>query len=289
MQRFVFLIAGIFIFTSIFAFAQDPDDPGIPDSLIIGSVEVDYAPGEWTYVDVPIYFVTDDSVSDFFLPITWNSTDDQIYPTEVSWLNVFQDWEEAYDSIRTDDGYIRCLGFHDLGGDIIEPLLYTDAERLQGMTVTFAISPDAEEQTCQIDTAIISNTFRLYFGLIRGYVDFVPVFVPGTITLGEGTDVEDERASLPSEFILNQNYPNPFNPETNIEYQIPEPAFVSIEIFNILGQKVKTLVSESKEAGYHQARWDGASDSGRDVPSGVYFYRMNAGNFSQTMKMVMLK
>jgi len=117
----------------------------------------------------------------------------------------------------------------------------------------------------------------------------VPVFVPGTIILGEGTDVDGERVSLPSEFILNQNYPNPFNPGTNIEYQLPEAAYVSIEVFNILGQKVKTLVSEQKEAGYHQARWDGESDSGRDVPSGVYFYRMNAGSFSQTMKMVMLK
>jgi hypothetical protein len=78
---------------------------------------------------------------------------------------------------------------------------------------------------------------------------------------------------IPNNFTLSQNYPNPFNPVTIIEFQIPNPKFVNLSIYNLLGQKVATLVNEQKMAGYHQVKWDGMG-----FASGVYFYRIEVGD-----------
>jgi len=94
---------------------------------------------------------------------------------------------------------------------------------------------------------------------------------------------------LPTRFGLSQNYPNPSNPETNIAYQLPVTCEVRLAIYNLAGQLVKTLVSGRKEAGYHTAHWDGRDNLGKQVASGIYFYRLQAGKFSQTKKMVLLK
>jgi hypothetical protein len=89
--------------------------------------------------------------------------------------------------------------------------------------------------------------------------------------------------SLPTEFYLGQNYPNPFNPSTIISYSLPKTAFVSLRIFNTLGQEVAILANEQKEAGYYQATWTA------NVPSGIYFYRLQAGEYVETKKMILLK
>jgi hypothetical protein len=94
---------------------------------------------------------------------------------------------------------------------------------------------------------------------------------------------------LPENFALHQNYPNPFNPTTTIRYDVPEQSHVSLIIYNILGQKIRTLVNESKEAQIHSVIWDGIDDNGRLVPSGIYFYRMNAGSVVKTKTMVLTK
>jgi flagellar hook assembly protein FlgD len=83
--------------------------------------------------------------------------------------------------------------------------------------------------------------------------------------------------------------PNPFNPNTVIMFAIPKPGEVRIEVFNVLGQKVKTLANEFSKAGYKRVEWDGTDDNGSSVASGVYLYRMTAGDFSETKKMLLLK
>ena len=94
---------------------------------------------------------------------------------------------------------------------------------------------------------------------------------------------------IPSEFSLSQNYPNPFNPTTNIKYGISENARVSLVVYNILGQAVRTLVNAEQQAGYYSVVWDGMNDFGSKVSSGIYIYRMTAGNFTSTVKMNLLK
>jgi len=94
---------------------------------------------------------------------------------------------------------------------------------------------------------------------------------------------------LPTTYAISQNYPNPFNPSTTIKYQLPQSNQVTINIYNLVGQKVRTLVYDNVEPGYHEVTWNGLNDTGVQVGSGVYFYRFQAGDFVRTMKMLMLK
>ncbi len=94
---------------------------------------------------------------------------------------------------------------------------------------------------------------------------------------------------VPAEFCLYQNYPNPFNPFTEISFALPTAENVTIEIFNIAGQKVSALINQRMEAGKHTIRWDGKVDSGADLASGVYLYRLKAGEYSDVKKMMLLK
>jgi len=95
--------------------------------------------------------------------------------------------------------------------------------------------------------------------------------------------------ALPLDYALSQNCPNPFNLTTEIEYSLPKHAHVTIDVFNILGQDIRTLVDEMISAGSHRAEWNGSDDSGHSVSSGVYFYRIRAGEFTKTRKMILLK
>ena len=95
--------------------------------------------------------------------------------------------------------------------------------------------------------------------------------------------------NVPAKSSLSQNYPNPFNPMTTIEYSLPEQSQVKFEVFNVLGQRVKTLADIVQPAGRHRIVWDGKDDQGKDVASGIYFYRLEAGEFSESRRMVILK
>ena len=103
-----------------------------------------------------------------------------------------------------------------------------------------------------------------------------------------GTDVETSR-NQPAVYQLDQNYPNPFNPVTTIYYSLKKSDNVNLTVYNMLGQKVRTLVDERMNAGKHAVKWDGKDDLGRQMSSGVYFYTINSGPFSKTMKMLLMK
>ena len=102
---------------------------------------------------------------------------------------------------------------------------------------------------------------------------------------GEGIQSAVEESSIvPEGFILRQNYPNPFNPQTTIEYAIPHPAHVRLEILNTLGQRVAVLIDQKQNAGKHQATWTSNGHS-----SGTYFFRINSGGFQQTKRMTLVE
>ncbi len=104
------------------------------------------------------------------------------------------------------------------------------------------------------------------------------------------TSVEQINNDIPVSFALEQNYPNPFNPSTTIRFSIPQTENVSIEIYNVQGELIKTLLKNSDQsAGTFEMKWDGKDNSGNIVTSGVYITRMSAGTFNQTQKMVLLK
>ncbi len=113
------------------------------------------------------------------------------------------------------------------------------------------------------------------------------VIIPVVIHVGI-TGIETE-TQLPTTFAVSPNYPNPFNPSTTINFQLPEAVDVKLVVYNVLGQKVRTLVSKSLQAGRYQSVWDGSNDAGAKVSSGVYIYRFEAGDFSRVKKMILLK
>ena len=98
------------------------------------------------------------------------------------------------------------------------------------------------------------------------------------------TSAESFLSNLPSWYSLEQNYPNPFNPSTTIQYALPSRSHVTLTIFNTLGQIVRELVNGEMDAGYHQVEFDGSN-----LASGVYLYRMQAGSFVETRKLILLR
>lgn len=98
-----------------------------------------------------------------------------------------------------------------------------------------------------------------------------------------------QHVSIPDKFALYQNYPNPFNPGTVIRFDLGEPGRVSLTVYNILGQKVRTLIDRPMAAGSQEARWDGLDNSGRPAASGIYLYRLVTANYDETRKMILLR
>lgn len=103
-------------------------------------------------------------------------------------------------------------------------------------------------------------------------------------------DVKDEKEEyLPAQFSLEQNYPNPFNPSTVISFTLPNESNVSIKIYDLLGNEVRSLLNENKNSGKYNIMWDGRDKNGNQISSGVYFYKIQAGKYSETKKMVFMK
>ena len=113
--------------------------------------------------------------------------------------------------------------------------------------------------------------------------NYFDIYATGFDTSGFITTVKGETVN-PLEFALLQNYPNPFNPATTINYQLPNTSNVKLTIYDALGHEVNLLVNETQNAGNHQIEWNAAA-----FPSGVYFYRLEAGSFVSNKKMILLK
>jgi hypothetical protein len=117
---------------------------------------------------------------------------------------------------------------------------------------------------------------------------YVVSLLQRSITLVTGVEFE-HTPDIPLEFALGQNYPNPFNPTTRISFSVPEQSIVLLEIFDIAGRKVTTLVNEGLNTGTYHVVWDGRNQSGLSVSSGIYLYRIQANNFVETKRMVFVK
>jgi len=111
-------------------------------------------------------------------------------------------------------------------------------------------------------------------------IDFVRVYSSGIII---STGVK-EKTGVPLQFALEQNYPNPFNPTTTISFDLPLRLLISLKVFDLLGKEVATIASGELEAGSYTRQWNAT-----DIPNGVYFYRLQAGNFNETKKLILLK
>ncbi|MFQ5751469.1 MAG: FlgD immunoglobulin-like domain containing protein [bacterium] len=105
----------------------------------------------------------------------------------------------------------------------------------------------------------------------------------------EYSDVINATVLAPKEFALSQNYPNPFNPETTIRYELPISTHVILKIYNILGEEVRTIVNAEQPAGIRTVVWDGKNNAGEYVGSGLYYYRLVAGDYTKTLKLLLMR
>jgi len=155
-----------------------------------------------------------------------------------------------------------------------------------------------EDSVCEVSYVSTHKSILLTFP-VEFLLDNSPGYDPKDTLIARAlvffgdiiTSVYDGRpfAQLPQNFELYQNYPIPFNPETQIEFSLSRASHVTIDVYNILGKRVRMLVDERLSSGHKVVTWDGKDDNGSDISSGIYLYRIVAGDFVESKKMVLLK
>jgi hypothetical protein len=177
-------------------------------------------------------------------------------------------WESPYDDFtieeNNEDGLLRIAGFSGSGsenGNLVK-LHFTVAETFDGEEIEVTVTK-----------------YRLNEN-VEG-VNIVGVFTKSAMGI--------ESDLIPGQYALHQNYPNPFNPTTQIKYDLPEDAMVSITIYDMMGRIVSNLVSSQQNVGYKSIQWNATNNAGQPVSAGLYLYTIEAGKFRQTKKMVLLK
>ena len=137
-------------------------------------------------------------------------------------------------------------------------------------------------------TAIEDMIFHNLDSSLFPVVDYVP-FSESRIDTSSVGIADNPENMLPDGFALNQNYPNPFNPETVIEFSLPGRCSVSLIVYNLLGRQVKKLVEGELSAGNHTISWDGTDNSGSEVSTGIYLYRLQTTDYVESRKMILMK
>ncbi|UCH83172.1 MAG: T9SS type A sorting domain-containing protein [Candidatus Latescibacterota bacterium] len=250
-----------------------------PDPPIVRDVEVDNQFGtQWVRIGLPEYLL---------VPA------EKIEPGSAFPVNL--DHFECYRILQGDpiNTFVTLEDqFGVEGVDVLEPVWFCNpaSKNYEGIIsevdhlVFYDITPSTQYSGLSIDAAD-------QFGTISMNVDSslwlgVPSVKTSVIIVG----IKDKRDdSLPPSFALHQNTPNPFNPSTSISFGLKEEGNISLKIYDVSGKLVRVLVEERREARRHEEMWDGKDEKGIPVASGVYFYRLTAGNRTLTKKMVLLK
>jgi hypothetical protein len=179
-------------------------------------------------------------------------------------LEISVEMREAFDVVGAG---VKCVDTSSTYKSFHVPIIYPGAQMPNNVVVTFSITgPD-------------------YMGPTIGTWALVDSVSIGPVATAVGPMV----SSPPESFSLSQNYPNPFNPVTKIDYTLPEAADAKLEIYNVRGQRVRTLVNDHLPAGVHFIHWDSRDMYGQSVAAGIYFYRLQAGPRTLTRKMLLLK
>ncbi len=236
---------------------DDPSDDFRMIPLVLD--EVSFAPGRGVFnlnpLDHVVSGVTNDPQTDQF---TWRDPDDRS-PGDAGYQQFVNDSASGNYGIPGTEVMARMCLVNWNGGDVEDPTFPANVDALMPET----------------GTVFRIITHKPNYPGDRLLVDTAPVFRPELF--------------YPKTFFLDQNYPNPFNPETTIEFALPEAVDVKLEVFNVLGQRVKILMDESLEPAGYRVIWDGSDSNGSQMASGIYFYRISAGRFVKTRKMILLR
>lgn len=242
-------------------------------------------------VSVKVWLRNNDiEVSAITLPLKFTSP--ALTLDSVSLVNAV--WGDGFAGYFVVDNDARTVRITILPNDVAYPLPTVSFVDGVVAELFFAVDADVAPHRATIDSIYTDSSLsgdvhiftRIDISDNTGTGVFLPDFRPGDIEVMVPTGVEDDVTGngLPVEFELAQNYPNPFNPTTMISYSLPKAGIARLDVFNILGQQVVTLVNGHQEAGFHRVEFDGAN-----YPSGIYFYRFQNEAGSITRKMMMVK
>jgi len=244
--------------------------------ICIKTLDPVYATANWnSYIDEGVTFSLSCSLADF----EWVSTvSDTINITESNLADTYTlQWGSSNDGFSVNYLIYGAIGVNpteeiSMITSLSVPISYqeileTAFEGVPGNALTVRFNVKA---TNGVDTVNVTGDNRVLY--VNRY-DYLSVE-------GEG---------IPTEFALHENYPNPFNPNTTLRFDLPEASNITLTIFNMLGQKIRTYDMQSAAAGYHTLKWNATNDYGDPVGAGVYLYQLQAKDFVKTRKMVLLK
>jgi flagellar hook assembly protein FlgD len=228
-------------------------------------------------------------------------TDDKIYAgvsgVDMGWVyestTSGRTWSKTAELTNTEVQAVYCLlEYVPENSDI--PILLAGTEMKRGLSYTEIYAKQQNQPNWQVFGGSLDMANAVYtIAKTSNKILAGTGFMYGNIyayDTEQGTGLENQKNNLiPQTFDLAQNYPNPFNPKTEIAYQLPKTSEVEITIYNLQGQRVATLVRKKQPAGYYKISWDGLNDKHQAIASGIYFYRMLAGEYSRTMRMLYIK
>jgi len=243
---------------------------------------VNLAVEAWVYSDNPI--------SSFISGFKWDNSAlhlDSAKPAAILSENNLTLFLYYHDSlVASNDNQIFTLGGFSTGSSIES---YPQSRRLWA-TYYFSLSSWNPNDSFVID---ILPAEIVDFKFVREGpyypIGYKPLFLGALRISGIPTDIKEAEAELPEDFLLSQNYPNPFNPSTTIEFSLPKKSHTLLEIFNIEGKKVQTLVNQVLSAGPHKFEWNASFSDNSKAPTGIYFYRLRSGEYEDSNKMILTK
>jgi hypothetical protein len=247
--------------------AGDPDSPYDPDSTIadmgafgVGCGPYNFSPTDFSLlepIDSAQITIDDSNMNDGFITFSWDESSDANGDSLVYLMRISSS-EIGDFSLDTNVTAID-ISYMDLIGDMTE-------NNVTSATIEWAV-----DVTDGIDTVTANNA-------------------PFILNV-DGSDAMSAHAEnlIPDVFVLHQNYPNPFNPVTTLRYDLPEDGLVNIAIYDMMGRIVKILINDQQTAGFKLLQWNAVNDGGSPVSAGLYLYMIQAGDFRQTRKMILLK
>lgn len=279
------ILAGLVVLALILAGSTALADCGDPLSYrIMPSTSTNEA-------TVKVYLNNSQGMAGASIPLSFATVGSDIRCTGITWEGSRVSHFALYPQIDNEKKIVMLGMIRDLGDKISDVL-----PPGSGLMATLHFS--SVKDLCLPELKITSWSLSggvLYFSMVddKGIsictkqVKEQAVAIPQVDNDGESDPVlEYNRVST---FKLERNFPNPFNPETVIRFNLPEASRVNLNVYNVLGQVVRTLVNQELPAGLHSVIWDGKNTQGSDVSSGVYFYRIKAGDFESTMRMTLLR
>ena len=274
--KLLFLLLALTVFSTT-AWAQDP---GIPDTLILQWSHVpDLSSGD-SSATLELVCVNDEAIGSMsagfkWIPVAMTMDSAKASPiSTAAFQNIIIFYRNNKDSTNANQKF-QFVGIR---------FLPTEIPAGRNLIATYYFKLNQSADSIVVDT----SAFTKMALVTPTNVEFTPVFAGAAVHRMLAVEVLDN-GNLPTDFNLAQNYPNPFNPETTIDFALPKASSVELTIYNVLGQKVVTLLNETLPAGRYRETWHGTSESGGEVASGIYFYRLTAGDYVTTKKMMLLK